>query len=158
MTEKQRILRKNLLARIHTNSRYKELLKVDAWESWLDVRFGVSSSALLSIDELNKALDMLINDEFMECEPDILGRNLVKNSKIINNLTKNKTKKITQKQYTYIKHLANRLNFSDEKLMVFVAKQIKVLIRLDSQLKRISLNDARRIITGLEKMCKFYKK
>lgn len=101
---------------------------------------------------------MLINDEFMECEPDILGRNLVKNSKIVNNLTKNKTKKITQKQYIYIKHLANRLNFSDEKLMVFVARQTKVLIRLDSQLKKISLNNARRIITGLEKMCKFYKK
>ena len=97
MTEKQRILRKNLLTRIHTNSRYKELVRVDAWESWLDVRFGVSTSALLSIDELNKTLDMLINDEFKECEPDILGRNLVKNSKIINNLTNNKTKKITQK-------------------------------------------------------------
>lgn len=158
MTEKQRILRNNLLARIHTNSRYKELVRVDAWESWLDVRFGVSSSALLSIDELNKTLDMLINDEFKECEPDILGRNLVKNYKISNNTNKKEAKKITQKQYTYIKHLANRLNFSDEKLMVFVVKQIKVLIRLDSQLKRISLNDARRIITGLEKMCKFYKK
>lgn len=158
MTEKQRILRKNLLARIHTNSRYKELVRVDAWESWLGVRFGVSSSALLSIDELNKTLDMLINDEFKECEPDILGRNLVKNYKISNNTNKKEAKKITQKQYTYIKHLANRLNFSDEKLMVFVVKQIKVLIRLDSQLKRISLNDARRIITGLEKMCKFYKK
>ncbi len=158
MTEKQRILRNNLLARIHINSKYKELIRVDAWESWLDVRFGVSSSALLSIDELNKTLDMLINDEFMECEPDILGRNLVKNSKISNNTNKKEAKKITQKQYIYIKHLANRLNFSDEKLMVFVVKQIKVLIRLDSQLKRISLNDARRIITGLEKMCKFYKK
>lgn len=158
MTEKQRALRKNLLARIHTNSKYKELVRVDAWESWLGVRFGVSSSALLSIDELNKTLDMLINDEFKECEPDILGRNLVKNSKIVNNLTNNKTKKITPAQYNYIKYLANRLGFSDEKLMIYVIKQIKVFIRLDSQLKRISLNDARRIITGLEKMCKFYKK
>ncbi len=158
MTEKQRILRNNLLKRIHLNSEYKTLKENDAWQMWLELRFGVTSSADLSIDELKRALEMLISGEFKKYEPDALGRNIIKNMKIKKAKKSNENKKITPAQYNYIKHLAKRLGFSDKKLMIYVIKQIKVFIRLDSQLKRVSLNDARRIITGLEKMCKFYRK
>ncbi|MCI6989415.1 MAG: DUF1018 domain-containing protein [Campylobacter sp.] len=154
MTEKQRVLRNNLLKRIHLNSEYKLLRENDAWEMWLEIRFGVSSSANLSINELKLALDMLINGDFKKSEPDILGRNLVKNSKLV----KKDDKKITLSQYNYLKSLAKRLNFSDERLVRWVAKQCSIIIRLESQLKNILSSDAKKAITGLEKMCKFYRK
>lgn len=153
MTERQKSLRKNLLARIHTNSHYKDLKENDAWEMWLELRFGVSSSALLSISELKNALDMLINGDFKECEPDILGRNLVANTKL-----KKDSKKISLSQYNYLKSLANRLKLSDERLVKWVAMQCKLVIRLERQLKNLRSSDAKKAIIGLEKMCKFYRK
>lgn len=158
MTENQRILRNNLLKRIHLNSEYKTLKENDAWQMWLELRFGVTSSADLSIDELKRALEMLISGEFKKYEPDALGRNIIKNMKIKKAKKSNENKKITPAQYNYIKHLAKRLGFSDEKLMIWVAKQIKILIRLDEQLKRLDMKNAKAVITGLEKMCKFYRK
>lgn len=158
MTEKQRILRNNLLKRIHLNSEYKTLKENDAWQMWLELRFDVTSSADLSIDELKSALEMLISGEFKKYEPDALGRNIIKNMKIKKAKKSNENKKITPAQYNYIKYLAKRLGFSDKKLMIWVAKQIKILIRLDEQLKRLDMKNAKAVITGLEKMCKFYKK
>ncbi|MCR4942035.1 MAG: hypothetical protein K5978_04515 [Campylobacter sp.] len=43
MSEKQQQLRKQLLAKIHTHSRYKLLIANDAWQTFLQVRFGVPS-------------------------------------------------------------------------------------------------------------------
>ena len=51
--------RKRLLALIHINPLYKQIVENGAWQEWLMLRFGVESSKELSISELNLALDIL---------------------------------------------------------------------------------------------------
>ena len=64
MTRSQTIYRKQLLALIHTNALFKEIKANDAWEMWLSMRFGVTSAAKLSIEEmiLKMALSLILKD------------------------------------------------------------------------------------------------
>ncbi|ANV98303.1 hypothetical protein BBW65_07090 [Helicobacter enhydrae] len=59
MTEKQRQYRNALLRKIHTHPKYKEIKGAQAWGDYLYVRFGVSSSKELGIEELLSLIDSL---------------------------------------------------------------------------------------------------
>ena len=41
MTKNQDLYRKQLLTIIHTDPLYKEIKRNEAWQDWLDLRFGV---------------------------------------------------------------------------------------------------------------------
>jgi len=59
MTEAQKALRKNLLAKIHKHEFCKQSKAQDAWGAYLYSLYGVESSGNLSIDELYNLLDIL---------------------------------------------------------------------------------------------------
>lgn len=59
MNNNQRIYRNGLLAKIHMHPKYKEIKAANAWEDYLYVRFKVTSSANLGIEELKGLLDCL---------------------------------------------------------------------------------------------------
>ena len=59
MTKNQDLYRKQLLTIIHTDPLYKEIKRNEAWQDWLELRFGVKSSKELSINELNTAIKTL---------------------------------------------------------------------------------------------------
>jgi len=59
MTEGQRILRKNLLAKIHQHPFCKNAKTLNTWGEFLMEGYGVESSAKLSIDELHHLYNIL---------------------------------------------------------------------------------------------------
>lgn len=59
MTQKQRIYRNALLAKIHTHPKYKEIREAGAWEDYMYARFECESSALLGIEELHSLIECL---------------------------------------------------------------------------------------------------
>lgn len=73
MTEKQKIYRNALLAKIHTHPKYKEIKEAGAWEDYLYARFEVESSGELGIEELNSLLECL-NGREKSGVKDIKGR------------------------------------------------------------------------------------
>ena len=141
MTEAQKHLRNQLLAKIHTTPMYKQIKENDAWADFLSYRFGVESCKELSINELNIVLDILRgkNIEVESYEPDIAGRNVLNPSKI------------TQKQITQILALQDELGWSEVSLKKFILKQTKVL----NWLNDMSKQNATKVITGLKKIVKY---
>ncbi|WP_419257125.1 hypothetical protein [Campylobacter fetus] len=81
MTEKQAMLKRQLLSKIHTHKRYKELKQNDAWEMFLDCYFKISSSAKLSIKELYSCLDLLNGTINSVDEIDFKGREAIARDK-----------------------------------------------------------------------------
>lgn len=144
MTRSQTIYRKQLLALIHTNDLFKEIKANDAWEMWLSMRFGVTSAAKLSIDELKIALEILrgkradTKDGF---NPDFKGRSFVHND----------ASKITMAQVAQIEHLIKNLGWDEKRAVKFYYHQTGVLI---TNLNVISKKNATKIITGLKKIAK----
>ena len=63
MTQNQKNYRKQLLARIHQIQFVKQVKAVGGWEDFLKERYGVTSSAKLSIEELNNLLNILNGKE-----------------------------------------------------------------------------------------------
>jgi len=63
MTPKQKIYRKQLLAKIHQVPFVKQAKAVGGWEDYLRERYGVTTSAKLSIEELNNLLNILNGKE-----------------------------------------------------------------------------------------------
>lgn len=59
MNNNQRIYRNGLLAKIHVHPKYKEIKAALSWEDYLYVRFKVTSSKDLGIEELKGLLDCL---------------------------------------------------------------------------------------------------
>ena len=59
MTERQKNYRKQLLARIHQIPFVQQAKAVDGWEDFLKERYGATTSAKLSIEELNNLLNIL---------------------------------------------------------------------------------------------------
>ena len=177
MTKNQEIYRKQLLYRIHANSLYIQIKNNDAWQDWLDLRFKAKSCAELSIAELRLTLDILLGNakDDINFKPDYTGRNLIRNKKIDKNKKNvdkqeykpksNKKQKrvsdekyITPNQFNYVKELAVSLNMNEIDLIKFAIKQTRsIYIRLE-QLEKISMDDATKIITGLEKIIKFKRK
>ncbi|AQW80776.1 phage protein GemA/Gp16 family protein [Campylobacter pinnipediorum] len=144
MTKAQEIYRKQLLAKIHTHNSYKLIKNNDAWSDWLKVRFDVSSSKDLSIDELNRVLDIFnlnCNDE-INLKPDYKGRNL------------NKSSKISVSQINKIIALQNELCWDDTQLLRFCARTAKVYFLYVRFLYKLDKKDATKIITGMGKILK----
>jgi len=71
--------RKRLLATIHSHKKHKELKSVDCWGDWLHVRFGVESSAVLSIKELKMVLDIMngVSEDGENLSDDKSGREMI---------------------------------------------------------------------------------
>jgi|GEM_PF-1951966 len=82
MTFKQDTYRKGLLRAIHQNHAYAELHAGGAWEDWLFVRFGVTSSKDLSIKELKHTLNVLNDavEDTLNLMPDLAGRTIMQQS------------------------------------------------------------------------------
>ena len=80
MTFLQENYRKSLLRAIHLHSEYTVLFAGGAWEDWLHVRFGMTSSKELSIKELKHILDVFNHkvEDTLCLKPDIAGRALLK--------------------------------------------------------------------------------
>ena len=63
MTLNQKIYRKKLLSRIHQIPFVKQAKDAGGWEDYLRERYGVTTSAKLSIEELNNLLNILNGKE-----------------------------------------------------------------------------------------------
>ena len=125
MTRSQEIYRKQLLTIIHTDPLYKEIKRNEAWQDWLDLRFGVKSSGKCE-DRLNFT-------------PDFAGRNLTKPDKI------------TQKQIKKIEILINELGWDEAARLRFFYRQTGCLVPNTYMLDKKRAN---KIITGLEAVIK----
>ncbi|MDY6119997.1 MAG: phage protein GemA/Gp16 family protein [Campylobacter sputorum] len=144
MTEKQIKVRNSLLAKIHTSDMYKEIMSYAAWEEFLECRFGVSSSSKLNIKELLMLVDILNGkDETLNLEPDIKGRNALKNTNA------------TKKQQNTILYLAQMLGWSEKKLLMFVLKQTKEIFLSSENFHNLSKKNATKVINGLDKIIKY---
>lgn len=52
-------IQQSMLCAIHTHSKYKAIKEAQAWEMWLEVRYGVDSCRFLNEAELKEVLDIL---------------------------------------------------------------------------------------------------
>ena len=141
MTKNQDLYRKQLLTIIHTDPLYKEIKRNEAWQDWLDLRFGVKSSKELSINELNTAVNILRGkcEDRLNFTPDFAGRNLAKPDKI------------TQKQIKKIEILINELGWDEPQRLRFFYRQTGCLVPNTYMLDKKRAN---KIITGLEAVIK----
>nr|DAE14509.1 MAG TPA: Protein of unknown function (DUF1018) [Myoviridae sp. ct0QB11]DAE19292.1 MAG TPA: Protein of unknown function (DUF1018) [Myoviridae sp. ctdXd38] len=141
MTKNQDVYRKQLLTIIHTDPLYKEIKRNEAWQDWLDLRFGVKSCKELSINELNTAVNILRGkcEDRLNFTPDFAGRNLAKPDKI------------TQKQIKKIEILINELGWDEPQRLRFFYRQTGSLI---PKLYLLDKKRANKIITGLEAVIK----
>lgn len=141
MTKNQDLYRKQLLTIIHTDPLYKEIKRNEAWQDWLDLRFGVKSSKELSINELNTAVNILRGkcEDGLNFTPDFAGRNLAKPDKI------------TQKQIKKIEILINELGWDEPQRLRFFYRQTGCLVPNTYMLDKKRAN---KIITGLEAVIK----
>lgn len=141
MTKNQDLYRKQLLTIIHTNPLYREIKRNEAWQDWLELRFGVKSSKELSINELNTAVNILRGkcEDRLNFTPDFAGRNLAKPDKI------------TQKQIKKIEILINELGWDKPQRLRFFYRQTGCLV---PKLYTLDKKRANKIITGLEAVIK----
>ena len=141
MTKNQDLYRKQLLTIIHTDPLYKEIKRNEAWQDWLELRFGVKSSKELSINELNTAVNILRGkcEDRLNFTPDFAGRNLAKPDKI------------TQKQIKKIEILINELGWDEPQRFRFFYRQTGCLV---PKLYMLDKKRANKIITGLEAVIK----
>ncbi len=52
-------IQQSMLCAIHTHPKYKIIKEAQAWEAWLEVRYGVDSCRFLNEAELLEVLDIL---------------------------------------------------------------------------------------------------
>lgn len=143
MSPKQRRYRNSLLRRIHCHPLYKSLLEASAWEDWLYVRFGVTSSSILSLKELWIVLDVFdgkIEDK-KALKPDSVGRMLIAS----------KDGGLSFKQYEAIKHLWEQKarDKSERALLYFVKRTVGVLYL---NLYHIKKEEATMVLIALAKV------
>lgn len=145
MTFLQENFRKGLLRGIHQNHSYVQLHASGAWEDWLFVRFGVTSSKDLSIKELKHALNVLtykIEDE-LNITPDLSGRAIMKQS--------TKDGGITPKQISAIRSMWEQKarDKSDVAMLHFVKKATGTLFIALEHLKKA---EATKVLIALAKV------
>lgn len=139
LTPKQQFLRKSLLTKIHTCSEYKSIKHYDAWEEWLDVRFGVSSCKELSISELKMVADELIKKVPVKVDKiDIKGRKMLASDSL------------STKQLSYMLRLWEEKSESKDEisLLRFTSKVIK---KQYLHLHLLSSDEATDVISVLER-------
>ena len=109
MTKKQQIFRKDLLAKIHIHTRYKEIKQAGFWAEWLSVRYDVDSCRYLSINELKEVLDIL-NGRKLDRDyalVDSVGRIALKGLRHKNYITC----RLSKSQALHIAHLFNAVRY-----------------------------------------------
>ena len=145
MNTKQKRYRNNLLAKIHTHRKYKELYEAGFWSEWLYIRYGVESSKYLSIKELWEVLDILsgIRPDRDYCLQDSIGR-----ATLLPLKKRHETQSITKNQALLIEELFNVVRYDSIKQKAFFTKQTKREIR---SLQELSKEEATKIITGLKR-------
>ena len=150
MKAKQKRYRNNLLSRIHTHARYKELYVASFWGEWLKVRYGVESSKYLSIKELWEVLDIFEGRKKDRgyCLKDSIGR-----AQLLP-LRKNSISKITKNQALTIEGMLNIVRYNDVKAKEFFKKQTK---RDIESIEILSKSEATKILIGLRKIAKWDK-
>lgn len=140
MTEKQRKLRKCLLAKIHLDNFYIGASQNGAWQEFLLNNFGVESSAELSIKELISLLEIMHGSKSAAEKPDFCGRRVVNN------------KLGTQKQIKKVFALKNEIFENDINFINFIYKHTgKILWRLD-MLQNMDKKELTKLIVILEKI------
>lgn len=132
MTNKQMILRRNLLARIHQHGFTKEAKNNEAWKSFLMSSYKTDSAAKLSIDELYNLLDVLNKG----VAPIISGIRPKQNQQMI-----------TCKQEMYINKL-----WADRGLKGLSDFCQRTINKRPLHLKILTKQEATKLIVGLEKM------
>ncbi|OCR98841.1 hypothetical protein A9K75_09680 [Campylobacter fetus subsp. testudinum] len=141
MTEKQATLRKQLLSKIHTTNRYKELKLNDAWEMFLDYHFKVSTCAKLSIKELYSCLDLLHGKIFEAGEIDTKGRELIARAK----------KQLSSlPQVDRLKTAMGNLGWDENQLKKFIIKKLKII----ADPFKLNVKNTSKIIYILDKIAK----
>lgn len=140
MTEKQQILRKNLLAKIHTHSFYKEALRVGAWQEFLENNFSVKSSAKLSIKELLVLLDMMNGKEVEYKSYDYRGRRVVDKGLA------------TKSQVIKCLSLKDELGWKAWEFRQFVLKQISIMLWNDEMINSLSKQNLTKLISVMSKI------
>lgn len=145
MTFLQENFRKGLLRGIHRHYIYEGLYASGAWEDWLHIRFGVTSSKHLSIKELRYVLDIFndkVEDE-LNIKPDLAGRTIMQQS--------TKDGGITLKQSAAIRSLWEQKarDKSDIALLNFVKKATGTLFISLEHLKKA---EATKVLIALAKV------
>ena len=130
MNNNQRIYRNGLLAKIHMHPKYKEIKAANAWEDYLYVRFKVTSSVNLGIEELKGLLDCLNGKDGKDDKLNIKDRIMLFGSR----------------QDRRIILLAEDLGMM-EGLAEFIYRQTKL-----NSLEECSKEEKTKIIIGLEKI------
>lgn len=145
MTFLQDNFRKGLLRAIHQHSAYGMLYAGGAWEDWLHVRFGVTSSKELSIKELKHILDVFNHkrEDTLSLKPDIAGRALVKQAP--------KSGGVTQKQLAAIFSMWEQKarDKSERALLHFIKRATGILYISIAHLKK---DEATKVILALMKV------
>ncbi|ARR00304.1 phage protein GemA/Gp16 family protein [Campylobacter porcelli] len=109
--------RKNLLAKVHIHRGCVELKRLEAWEGYLEDKFGVKSSAKLSINELKTLLDML-NGKDIKPVKDLAGREIIQRaSKEISSLA----------QARKIEELRVAIGWSHKELLSFMIDKMHII-------------------------------
>ena len=145
MTEKQRVLRNNLLSKIHLHIFYKEAFRVGAWQEFLKNNFGVESSAKLSIKELLILLDMMNGKEVAINSVDYRGRRVV-------------DKKLsTKSQIIKCLNLKKELGWDEWDFKRFVLKQLGAMLWRDEMINNFSKSELTKLITVMGKILKWKK-
>lgn len=139
LSQKQISYRKQLLARIHTHPVYKQAKANEAWGDMLEANFETSSSAELSIKELNALLDLLNGKSFTRQKPDYAGRAILK------------AKDQSKKQLIRLNALLDELGYDKDKAVMFFYHQTG---RLIPSVELLSKAQASKCIVGLEKIKK----
>ncbi|EAJ5698573.1 hypothetical protein DSE64_05845 [Campylobacter lari] len=140
MSPKQEMLRKQLLAKIHMHKEYFYYKNNDAWEYFLSLRFGVSSSKDLSIDELKLIIDIFnhkVCDQY-SYTPDLKGRAVLK-------------KASSNKQFFYLKALLKQVKMPIFSFYKLCKKTLKKDIYTLNDLNK---KDCTTMLVVLEKIAK----
>lgn len=147
MSKKQEDFRKNLLAKIHTHERYKEIKQAGFWEEWVELRYGLKSAKFLSINELKEVLDIFNNKiadrDYMTS--DSVGRAM---------LLPLNTQTLSKKQALNIEHLLNILRYNNKQKRAFFKRQLNKDI---DSIEALNKKEATKIIIGLKKIIQWDK-
>lgn len=135
LSQKQISYRKQLLARIHTHPVYKQAKANEAWGDMLEANFETSSSAELSIKELNLLLDLLNGRDFNPTKPDYKGRAIIKENSASN------------KQLIKLYALFDELGYVGFKRTEFIYRQLNRFVPNPDLLSKSQITNC---IIGLE--------
>ncbi|MCX2717794.1 DUF1018 domain-containing protein [Helicobacter sp. MIT 21-1697] len=121
--------RKRMLCAIHTHPRYKSIKEANAWEVWLEVRYGVDSCKFLNNAELAEVLDIF-------------------NYKVPDRDYTQRKGDISAAQRAKIENIMNERGFEREGKINFIVRQLGTF----KPIWALNKAEASKVITGLQKI------